>query len=428
MNRQRRTFLTSAAALAGTIAVAPRTMAKANPIKDLQGAIDKAIQAEGTLLLPAGNYMADGVTINGRLSLAGVPGATLITAAGHGPALIIQDTDDVTITGIGFTGGTAESEPQALVTAKNAGRLRIAGCAFRDSDLSGIRLEGCSGEISGNFLTALGDAAIFALDSRGLTLAENHVEQIRNNGILVWTSEKREDGTIVSGNHIQQITAAAGGSGQNGNGINVFRAGNVMVSGNRVHDCAFSAIRNNSGANGIISGNSISRTGEVAIYVEFGFEGAVIANNMIEDVAFGISVTNFNEGGRLAVVSGNVVRNCKGGASEGVTAGVGIAAEADTTISGNTIENARDTGLSLGWGPYCRDLSAAGNLIRDCGTGIAVSLSEGAQPVAISSNVISGSKRAAIMGMDHEKAVTGDLMAEGADIPERVKLNGNVVR
>ena len=55
--------------------------------------------------------------------------------------------------------------------------------------------------------------------------------------------------------------------------------------------------------------NSCARLGEVALYAEFGFEGALIANNLVDTAATGISVTNFNDGGRLAVVQGNLVRN-----------------------------------------------------------------------------------------------------------------------
>ena len=39
------------------------------------------------------------------------------------------------------------------------------------------------------------------------------------------------------------------------------------------------------------------------------FEGAVIASNLIDGGTVGISVANFNEGGRLAAVSGNIIRN-----------------------------------------------------------------------------------------------------------------------
>ena len=58
-----------------------------------------------------------------------------------------------------------------------------------------------------------------------------------------------------------------------------------------------------------IIGNNCAALDEVAIYSEFGFEGAVIADNVIDGAETGISVTNFNEGGRLATVRGNIVRN-----------------------------------------------------------------------------------------------------------------------
>ena len=48
---------------------------------------------------------------------------------------------------------------------------------------------------------------------------------------------------------------------------------------------------------------------EVAIYSEFAFEGAVIANNTVDICAIGAVACNFNEGGRIAVVQGNIFRN-----------------------------------------------------------------------------------------------------------------------
>ncbi len=143
----------------------------------------------------------------------------------------------------------------------------------------------------------------------GLLIARNTIFDAGNNGIQVWRSDAGDDGTIVSDNRIEAIDNRAGGSGQYGNAINVFRAGNVMVRGNRIKDCAFTAVRGNAASNIQIEGNSIVTAREVAIYAEFGFEGAVIANNTVDGAAIGVSVTNFKEGGRLAVVQGNLIRN-----------------------------------------------------------------------------------------------------------------------
>ena len=45
------------------------------------------------------------------------------------------------------------------------------------------------------------------------------------------------------GNRVSRIRADSGGTGQNGNGINLDKANGVIVADNRVDDCAFSAIR-----------------------------------------------------------------------------------------------------------------------------------------------------------------------------------------
>ena len=74
-------------------------------------------------------------------------------------------------------------------------------------------------------------------------------------------------------NRIEDIAAKRGGSGQNGNAINVFRADNVTVRGNRIRNAAFTAVRGNAASNLQVTGNTISDVGEVAIYAEFGFEG-----------------------------------------------------------------------------------------------------------------------------------------------------------
>lgn len=91
-----------------------------------------------------------------------------------------------------------------------------------------------------------------------------------------------------------RVADKSGGSGQNGNEVNVLRAGSVPISGNRIADCAFSAIRSNSGSNCQMIGNSCARSGEVGLYAEFAFEGAVIASNIVDKAATGIVARNLN--------------------------------------------------------------------------------------------------------------------------------------
>ena len=157
-----------------------------------------------------------------------------------------------------------------------------------------------------------GEAGIRALESTGLSISDNTVSDCGNGGILVWRWSAGEDGTIVTGNRVERIAASNGGTGENGNGINIFRAHGVMVANNRIAKCAFSAVRANAASNVQIIGNNCRDCGEAGIIVEFGFSGALIANNIVERAAAGISVTNFNEGGRLAVVAGNIIRDLVG--------------------------------------------------------------------------------------------------------------------
>jgi uncharacterized secreted repeat protein (TIGR03808 family) len=154
----------------------------------------------------------------------------------------------------------------------------------------------------------------------------------------------------------------------------------------------------------------------VAIYAEFAFEGAVIADNIVDGAGVGVSVTNFKEGGRLATVRGNIIRNLRprmaGQPPE--SQGVGIGVEADTAVTGNVIESAATAGIVLGWGRYLRNVAATGNVVRAAGIGIAVSVAPGAGDALISGNLIAGSRRGAILGMEWHKVATGDLAKDGA--------------
>ncbi|MGE0233630.1 MAG: TIGR03808 family TAT-translocated repetitive protein, partial [Flavobacteriaceae bacterium] len=253
----------------------------------------------------------------------------------------------------------------------------------------------------------------------------NEIRQCDDNGILVWQSEKRHDGARITGNRISRIGAVPGGSGLFGNGINIYRAGGVLISGNHISDCAFTAVRVNGGDNCQIIGNNCARMGEVALYVEFAFEGAVVANNIVDTAGMGISVTNFgNAGGRLAVVSGNLVRNLFTPAYEEAR-GVGIGVEADTAVTGNVVENAALFGIVAGWGAAMRDITINGNIVRGSPVGIAVSVSPGAGHAAITGNRIEGADKSAIQAMDHNDAVGDDMTRPGVTIDPRLTVSGN---
>ncbi len=399
----------------------------------LQRAIDDAARAQAPLALPPGVYRTGALKLPGGAQLAGVRGATRFLFTG-GPSLFASDGgSSIGLTGLTLDGaGIALPTRRGLLHCLQARDLRITDCEITGSGGNGIWLENVSGAIGGNIISDIATTAILSFDAQGLVVSQNTIVGTNDNGIEILRTAIGDDGTLVIDNRIEDIKAGPGGSGQYGNAINAFRAGNVIVRGNRIRNCDYSGVRGNSASNIQISGNSISNVREVALYSEFSFEGAVIANNTVDIAATGISVCNFNEGGRLSVVQGNIIRNLLPkrpiGTAPDDDAGVGIYIEADTSVTGNVIENAPSFGIIAGWGKYLRDVAITGNVIRNAFIGIGVSVAPGAGTALVNNNVISGTSRGAVVGLDHARPVTPDLAAEGAQHFAQVVMGTNAVR
>lgn len=380
--------------------------------------LDKAAERDAPVYLPPGDYVVSNLILPRKLRLTGVPGASRILYGGNGHLFLAEAADHLEITGLLIDGANRwlGDHVDGLVTVRGARHLVIDNCSILGSGKHALALENVAGRVERSQISGAADAGIYSVQAGGLAITGNTVADCGNGGILVHRWQAGEDATIVSGNHVERIAARNGGTGPFGNGINVYRAGGVMVSGNWIADCAFSAIRANGGNNIQITGNSCLRSGETAIYSEFAFEGAAISSNIVDGAANGISIVNFNEGGRLAVCAANLVRNLSQTGpypADSPGFGVGITAEADTAVTGNVVENAPLFGLHLGWGPYLRNVTASGNVIRDAGTGIAVSVVEGAGAAVISDNIISGARNGAIRGHRWAEAVTKDMARVG---------------
>jgi uncharacterized secreted repeat protein (TIGR03808 family) len=399
----------------------------------LQRAIDDAARAQVPLALPPGIYRTGALKLPSGTQLFGVRGATQFLFTG-GPSLFTSEGGcSIGLTGLTLNGaGIALPIRRGLVHCLQGHDLRVSDCKITGSGGNGIWLENVSGAISGNIISNVATTAILSFDAQGLVLSQNTILGANDNGIEILRSAIGDDGTLVIDNRIEDIKAGPGGSGQYGNAINAFRAGNVIVRGNRIRNCDYSGVRGNSASNIQICGNSISDVREVALYSEFSFEGAVIANNTVDIAATGVSVCNFNEGGRLSVVQGNIIRNLLPkrpvGTAPDDDAGVGIYVEADTSVSGNVIENAPSFGIIAGWGKYLRDVAISGNVIRNAGVGIGVSVTSGAGTALVNNNMISGTSRGAVVGLDHARPVTSDLAAEGAQRFAQLVMGTNAVR
>src|SRR5882762_9229771 len=399
----------------------------------LQRAIDGAARAQAPLALPPGVYRTGMLRLQSGTQLVGVRGATKLIFSGGPSMLQGEGANSVGLTGITFDGGgIALPQRRGLVHCLGGRDLRIADCEITGSGGNGIWLEQVSGDISGNIFTKIATTAVVSFDALGLIVSRNTITGTNDNGIEILRTAIGDDGTLVLDNRIEDIKAGPGGSGQYGNAINAFRAGNVIVRGNRIRNCDYSAVRGNSASNIQITGNSVSDVREVSLYSEFSFECAMIANTTVDGAALGVSVCNFNEGGRIAVVQGNIIRNLLPkrpiGTAPDDNAGIGIYVEADTSVTGNVIENAPSFGIIAGWGKYLRDVAITGNVIRNAFVGIGVSVVPGAGTALVNNNMISETPGGAVVGLDHARPVTPDLSAEGAPRFAQLVMGTNAVR
>lgn len=398
----------------------------------LQRAIDRAARARVPLFLAPGVYHAGDLKLSAGSQLIGVRGATRLVLT-HGASLLsAQGAEAITLSGLTLDGGDIPlPQRHGLVHLTDARSIRIVDCTVGSAGGNAVVLAQCDGDVRRNTITGPADYALFCLDNKALVVAGNTIRGSGNTGIAVWQSEKRHDGSLIADNTIEDTRARAGGDGQNGNAIAVFRAGDVIVRNNHIRNAAFSAIRGNSAANIQILGNSCLACDDVALYSEFDFEGCIMADNVVDGAGSGISVTNFDfQHGRIASVRGNILRNLKPRAA-GATLedfGRGMLVQGDTAVSGNVIEGAASVGIRAGWGPYLRNVAITGNVLRQCAVGIEVSVVKGTEQALIADNVFDQVPGGAVVGMEWTKAVTGDLTKDGAAQHPQLTIANNRVR
>jgi uncharacterized secreted repeat protein (TIGR03808 family) len=392
----------------------------------LQEAADTAAQTGAPLFLPAGIYSTAKLTLKSGTRIEGVPGETILRYRDGGALIALEGVENVRLSGLVLDGDAKPlAESGSLLGASDTKHLDVTNCRFIGSTANGVSLRKVSGWIKDCEIGDARKAGLTSEDASGLQIAHNAVRDCGESGIVVSRSEPGEDMTIVTSNRIAGI--AAGGGGQTGNGISVLRAGTVTINGNRIADCAVSAIRANAASNCQMIGNSCTRLGEVAIYAEFSVEGTVIANNLVDRAAGGISVANFAKGGRLAVIQGNLIRNLFL-RKDNELRGFGIAVEADSVVTGNVIEGAPAYGIIIGWGPHLRDVNVADNLIRDVLIGIGVSVDPSAGTALITKNLIAGAKEGAIRAMSGPTSIGPDLATASAEAFSNVAVFANVAR
>lgn len=401
-----------------------KTNSTADQSRALQDAINSAAAKGVPLFLPSGTYLAERLNLPSGASLIGVQGRSVLQGFGRTPVLIGENVSDISLVGLGIKGRLGSPESVNLMRFEKVSYLHCDRLQIVDGGGNGLRLDGCAGRVTNCHFSGFGLSALHAQDSAGLLLSDNEISACANGGIRVWRSAPGADGTIVINNRIFAIGSQSG-NGQNGNGVNVFRANEVIVADNQISDCDFSAVRLNGTDNTIVRGNMCTNLREVAIFSEFSFSGSIIANNIVDEAAYGISMTNYDQGGRLAVCTGNMVRNIwPSSPTNPDTRPVGIMAQADAAVSGNVVENVPGVGIAAGWGPFLRNVLIANNNVRNTKVGIGVSIAEGTGAAKVTGNIISESEFRAISGFAWAEPKGSDLI-ENPDQFANIAVSNN---
>lgn len=396
----------------------------------LQAAIDAAAKDGRMLFLPGSGFAVQELELPNGLRMIGLRGQTILTTPGDKRLAHIGGGGDLIVEGIVFQANAPETAArvQGLVEIEGGSGITFRQCGFFNAAGNGIAASGASFTVEDCDFEGLEHAAIHSQNGTGIFVRGNRINKCSNAGIRIWRDEPGTDGSIVSGNRIRKVDWADGGNGQNGNGVSIYKADEVIVSDNVIEDCAFSAVRVNSGKNCQIRGNTCLRSGEVAIFSEFAFSGSIVADNVIDGAATGISITNLDSGGHLATCTGNVVRNITPKSETNPdTRPVGIYAEADTVVANNTVDAVPGAGIVAGYGPFVRNVVVANNVVTGAmyGIGVSVVQEKSPGPVRVSGNIVSGAQQA-IVGLEWEKVVSADLAKDNGRYPN-VTVEGNSV-
>lgn len=408
-------------------AVVARTLAATTgwtAFTSLQTVFDLARTQGLPVFLQPGVYTNGPLTVlpsNGSgkpLTVEAVPGTATIYFSGGGTGMRVEDMSYVRFRGVRFDGANRPLPDYAFlrpayIALKNTNDVTFEDCQIINSTGIGVYVTGGNARIVGSYV-ATHSVGVFSEDAL-VYVHRNNITMISNNAVVIWRNTITGDSSEIVGNTINGVETAAGGTGENGNGVVVFRAVGVTIRDNRIFSTKFSAIRCNGGGRHIIDANYIWNIREVAIYVEapgpgIDLTGVVISNNHLDTVGTGISVANqglYSDGiARSVVIDGNRISNARiqqitdPGYSPQAAGGNGITAETDCTISGNIVDGVDVGGIQIGVNNATRDIVVAGNLVRSCQRGIGVSINAiqgGAGEVVVSGNIVRAASNGAIV-------------------------------
>lgn len=396
---------------------------------DLSLRLREAARRGGAVALPAGEIALMGLDLPDGAILTGVPGRTVLKLSGLGPLLSARMARRITLENLILDGaGGHVPKEKGLLDVEDVPGLAIHGCVLRNSTARGVNLTRCGGAVAQNRMENILDVGLHSLDGLGLDIGNNEIRRCGDNGLIVYaTAAGRYDGARIHDNLIEDIDNRSGGNGPFGNGVFVWGAGSVRVARNRIHRCAYTAVRNNGGHFVEVIDNDCKSFGEKAMYAEFGAKHSVFRGNRIADAGAGIAVANADRGTDGAIVSGNTIIGMKESHPDpefgpDMLWRTGILVEKNAEVSGNRIVGPGWIGVALGG--WRENLRAEGNAIVDEDYGVVLATGPDAGDATVARNRIRARKGAVIAsaGMTF---LPGDLTKNGARQIPRVAVREN---
>ncbi len=326
-------------------------------VANVQTAVNQAISHGVPLFIRPGIYQTTEIVVSassggGTLHVTAVPGTAQLHLTSGNNLLAINGINNCKIENLILDANNVTfsnlSASSALLRLSSCNNLEIVNCVIQNSVACGIyadavyhaKISGCT--IQNCSYGLWGMDLLLAVDN-------NLVMNCSNNGMMIWTSSIRGNSSSITNNKIFSINSGSG-TGQNGNGVNVYRAIGVNVIGNIISGCQYSAIRYNSAGDAIIIGNNCYGSREVAIFLEAPgpgdwMNGGIVSGNMIDTAGGGISVANSGAGGqgtsRSIVITGNRVAGIvkwnitDPGYFPTTGNGIGISVEQTCVVTGN---------------------------------------------------------------------------------------------
>lgn len=354
---------------------------------ELQAAINRAAAAGRPLYIRAGRYDVSNIRLPDRARLVGVPGETRLIYSGGGRFLYSDGAHALSLDGLTLDGANRplSDEDDGLLSLVFVEDLDVSRLIVQGGVGHGIALTRVGGSVRNCRISGAGGAGILSTEGKALAISDNAVSDCAGGGVHLRRWTVGDDGSTLRDNRIDRVGSA---------GIRLSSAGGVRVSDND--------LRGIDGA---------------AVIADATSAGASVSGNTIDGAGLGIALLG-GDSDRLSLVEGNTVRNISGEigvkAAGGRAGGVGIHIETHGSVTGNVVEAAPHLGLSLGWGATLGNVVASGNVVRQTGVGIGVSVLASGQATVIAGNLLLEVPGGAVRGMRFAEFATEDLTRVGA--------------